>query len=169
MIIEENIKEIQQYITLAANSLGWNDESMVTELLKEVERQINLSLQNESKMRSYVEAAYSKAAFIYSTGHSLLFYQRHDRQPIELKFCFKTDPEDIRTWIKQNKIKHINEKEYAIIIERLKRDTSKKICNSLCIGFWKSEKIASRYHMPVSFYGENLNYCDKSVGSRECD
>ena len=112
-------------------------------------------------MRKYVENAYNGAAFLYSTGGSILFYKRHDRLPIELKFGFNR--EDLY-FLRENKIKYVTEEEFNIILERLKTDTSKKLCTS-CERFWKSFMNARRFYVAVSFDGENFDYCDKS----KCD
>lgn len=162
MFRQKEIKQILDYISLAADSLDWNDERKVEELKIEVERQIRSSLKADPQMRASVEAAYNAATILCNTGHSLLFYKRHDRQPIELKLYFSTDSEDIRHWVKRNKIKYVTEKELKIIYERVKTDSSKTLCDPHCKGFWRSERNAARYHMPVSFEGENLDYCDKS-------
>jgi hypothetical protein len=161
MIREDSIKEIQQYITIAANTLGWDDESKMHDLISEVARQIRIHLpHNEKKLRKYVEDAYNKAAFLYNTGNSILFYVRHDRQPVELKRGFNR--EDLY-YLRENKIKYVTEEEFDIIRERLKTDTSKKLCNSYCNRFWKSFLNARRFYVAVSFNGENFDYCDKST------
>lgn len=154
------IKEIQHYITTAANNLGWDEESKMDALVSEVERLIQLNqYQGDKKMRKCVENAYCDASFIYNTGHSLLFYKRHDRQPIELKFGFNR--EDLY-YLRENKVKYLTEEEFKIIRERLKTDTSKRLCDTLCDRFWKSFMNARRFGVAVSFDGENFDYCDKS-------
>jgi hypothetical protein len=163
MIKSKDIKEILNYISIAADSLEWKDKRQIENLKNEVESLIILACDHKRKMRPYVEKAYENATILYSTGHSLLFYKKHNENPIQLRFCFKTDPDDMKTWIMQNKLPYITDSEYHIILELLKTDHSKRLCNSLCIGFWKSEENASQYHMPVSFSGENTDYCDKSL------
>lgn len=160
MIKQENINEIQQYIIMAANALGWGENSKINVLISEVERQIRLNLdQNENRMRKHVEDAYRDAAIIYNTGHSILFYKRHDRQPVELKHGFNR--EDI-CFLRENKMKYITKDELYTIRERLKTDSSKRFCNPSCESFWRSEKNAYRFGVLVSFKGENFDYCDKS-------
>ena len=160
MIRLEDINEILHYVASAMHSLGCDDENKIGELTYEVERQIRLSLPlDEKRMRKYVEEAYNSASFIYNTGRSFLFYQKHDRQPIELKFGFNRE---YLYFLKQIKLKYVTEEEFDIIRERIKTDSSKRLCDTLCNGFWKSEKNADRFHVPVSFHGENPDYCDKS-------
>lgn len=153
-------KDMYNYIFSAMKSLNY-DENSINTLISEIKKKINLSVsKNEFEMRKYVETAYNDANFIFNTGHSYLFYKRHNRRPKELILGLDKEGLD---YAKKNNLKYITKEELHEVIRRAEID-NKWNCTH-CEKFWKSEKIADKYFHPTTFRGENPNYCDKSCCS----